>query len=173
MALLPFLLDPYHIHLFLREYQLYSPQLSSSYSLLHTHHPTVETSFPPQQHTTRDSSSMPPRPPPRGGARGSGPPPPPRGGAPPPRGGPPPQRAAATTGGPGQVVLAAHVQTIGVRKPGYGREGRPFSVLTNHFAATITDNIISHYDGLYPLTLHALIKLIQGFMYHLWNVLLR
>jgi eukaryotic translation initiation factor 2C len=87
---------------------------------------------------------MPPRPPPRGG-RGSGPPPPP------PRGAPPPQRSqagpAATTGGPGQVVLAAHVQTIGVKKPGYGREGRPFSVVTNHFAAQITDNIISHYDG--------------------------
>ena len=94
---------------------------------------------------------MPPRPPPRGGARGSGPPPPPRGGAPPPRGGPPPSRTqggAATTGGPGQVVLAAHVQTIGVKKPGYGREGRPFSVFTNHFGAQITDNIISHYDGL-------------------------
>lgn len=98
---------------------------------------------------------MPPRPPPRGGARGGGGPgggpprgaAPPRGSAPPPRGGTrlplggPPQVA-----GPGQVVLAAHVQTIGVRKPGYGKEGRPFSVFTNHFGAQITDNIISHYD---------------------------
>jgi len=92
---------------------------------------------------------MPPRPPPRGG-RGGPPPPPPRGGAPPPRGG---ARVAAggasAAPGPGQVTLAAHVQTIGVKKPGYGREGRPFQVFTNHFGAQITDNIISHYDGQY------------------------
>jgi eukaryotic translation initiation factor 2C len=72
------------------------------------------------------------------------PPPPPSGG----RGGPP-QRGGAPSGvsGPGQVALADHVQTIGVRKPGYGREGRRFEVYTNHFKAQITDNIIAHYDG--------------------------
>lgn len=90
---------------------------------------------------------MPPKPPPRGGQpRGAAPPrgtAPPRGGVPPPRGGAPRPQAI----GPGQVVLAAHVQTIGVRKPGYGREGTPFLVYTNHFEAKITDNIISHYDG--------------------------
>lgn len=98
---------------------------------------------------------MPPRPPrgasgPRGGGRGA----PPglgrgRGGGPP-QGGPPaaPVTPSASAGRGGQqVVLADHVQTIGVRKPGYGREGRIFKVFTNHFAAEVTDNIISHYDG--------------------------
>lgn len=81
---------------------------------------------------------MPPRPPPRGGARG-GPPPPPPG-----RGGPP---GSAGRGIAAPPLLPDHVQAIGVKKPGYGREGRPFQVFTNHFGATITDQIMSHYDG--------------------------
>ncbi|KAG8827107.1 hypothetical protein FRC19_005535 [Serendipita sp. 401] len=96
---------------------------------------------------------MPPRPPPRGGARGG----PPRGASPsrggPQRGGAPPPQSGAARGAPAQAgagqqhAIADHVQTIGVKKPGYGREGRNFQVFTNHFGAQITDNIISHYDG--------------------------
>ncbi|CCA66578.1 related to argonaute-like protein-Laccaria bicolor [Serendipita indica DSM 11827] len=92
---------------------------------------------------------MPPRPPPRGGRGG----PPPRGTAPP-RGAPPPGagrgQSSTAAAPPGQVMLAEHVQTIGVRKTGYGREGRPFEVFTNHFAAKITDKIIIHYDVIHP-----------------------
>ena len=88
---------------------------------------------------------MPPRPPPAAGARGRGRgAPPPRGGAP--RGGPP-ASGRGRGGAPPQLNIAEHVQTIGVRKPGYGREGRPFQVFTNHFAASVTDQTISHYDG--------------------------
>lgn len=86
---------------------------------------------------------MPPRPPPAAGARGRGRgTPPPRGGA---RGGPP--GGGRGRGAPPPVNIAEHVQTIGVRKPGYGREGRAFQVSTNHFAASVTDQTISHYDG--------------------------
>jgi eukaryotic translation initiation factor 2C len=106
---------------------------------------------------------MPPRGPPRGNPRGGGGPPRARGTAPPGRGGggggpgrggggrgqPP-----AQTGGRGgaQLALAQHVIAIGVKKPGYGREGRPFQVYTNHFGAEISENIISHYDGQFSPT---------------------
>jgi len=81
--------------------------------------------------------------------RGGGPPAPPRGGAPPPRGGAPQagRGGGPATSGPGQLVLASHIKTVGVRKPGYGKEGRPFSVFTNHFEAKIPEDIIFHYDG--------------------------
>jgi eukaryotic translation initiation factor 2C len=96
---------------------------------------------------------MPPRGPPRGNPRGGGGPPFRARGAPPPglsrggpgRGGPPPTAGGAGRGA--QLALAQHVQAIGVKKPGYGREGRPFQVFTNHFGAEISENIISHYDG--------------------------
>lgn len=84
---------------------------------------------------------MPPRPPPAAGARGRG------RGAPPPRGGAP-ARGGSRGGGPPRFTISAHVQTIGVRKPGYGLEGRPFQVFTNHFAASVTEQTISHYDGM-------------------------
>ena len=92
---------------------------------------------------------MPPRPPPAAGARGRG------RGAPPPRGGAPRGGGAARGGGRPQFTISDHVQTIGVRKPEYGREGRPFQVFTNHFAASVTDQTISHYDGMFfpPLLL--------------------
>ena|SRR5258706_15210531 len=86
---------------------------------------------------------MPPRPPPaaaRGRGRGA---PPPRGGAPPPRGG-----GAARGGAAKNFTISDHVQTIGVRKFSYGSEGRPFQVFTNHFAAEVTEQTISHYDGM-------------------------
>ena len=85
---------------------------------------------------------MPPRPPPAAGARGRG------RGAPPPRGGAPRGGGGPRGGGPPRFTISDHVQTIGVRKPEYGREGRPFQVFTNHFAASVTDQTISHYDGM-------------------------
>jgi eukaryotic translation initiation factor 2C len=108
---------------------------------------------------------MPPRPPrgtgPRGGppARGRGVPPPGRGGG----GGTARGGGAAApaqgAGRGGQIALAEHIETIGERKRGYGREGRPFEVFTNHFAMEISDNIISHYDGqLFPTRFHFLIS---------------
>ncbi|KAH7105502.1 eukaryotic translation initiation factor 2C [Auriculariales sp. MPI-PUGE-AT-0066] len=79
--------------------------------------------------------------PPRGAPGGRG-----RGG--PPRGGPPPGPPATRGGGPGAgpVAIASHVQTIGVRRPSYGRGGRPLRVITNHFPVTIPESIIHHYD---------------------------
>lgn len=106
---------------------------------------------------------MPPRPPPAAGARGRGRgAPPPRGGAP--RGGPP-GGGRGRGGAPPPVNIAEHVQTIGVRKPGYGREGRAFQVFTNHFAASVTDKTISHYDGpsrhaLHPIS-HPLVSIAE------------
>jgi len=84
---------------------------------------------------------MPPRPPPAAAARGRG------RGAPPPRGGAASRGGGAARGGGPAFYLSEHVTTIGVRKPGYGREGRPFQVSTNHFAASVTEQTISHYDG--------------------------
>ena len=43
--------------------------------------------------------------------------------------------------------IAAHVETIGVKRPGYGQIGRPINVTTNHFECDIPENIIHHYDG--------------------------
>lgn len=86
---------------------------------------------------------MPPRPPPAAGGRGRG-----GRGAPPPRGGAPARGGGAPRGGPPRFTISDHVQTIGVRKPGYGLEGRPFQVFTNHFAASVTEQTISHYDGM-------------------------
>lgn len=116
---------------------------------------------------------MPPRPPPGGGRGRGGPPGAGRGGPPPAppsggrggaagrggRGGGPAGAGGAAggyTGGAGSTAgpkLADHVQTIGVRKPGYGAEGRVFQVYTNHFKADITDGIIAHYDGPFSFAL--------------------
>ncbi len=40
-----------------------------------------------------------------------------------------------------------HVQTIGVKRPGFGTSGRPIQVTVNAFEATVTNEIIYHYDG--------------------------
>ena len=85
---------------------------------------------------------MPPRPPPAAAARGRG------RGAPPPRGGAPPPRGGGAARGGQKFTISDHVQTIGVRKPSYGTEGRGFQVYTNHFAASVTEQTISHYDGM-------------------------
>jgi eukaryotic translation initiation factor 2C len=115
---------------------------------------------------------MPPRGAPRGGPRGGGPPAdrgggpggrgggPPRGAAPGPRGGGPPRgggqprgaaRGGAAAGRGGAVAtgitIARDIQTIGVPRPSLGRSGRAIKVWTNHFATTIPEAIIFHYDG--------------------------
>ncbi|KAJ7216364.1 argonaute-like protein [Mycena pura] len=76
---------------------------------------------------------MPPRAQGRGGARGGG-----RGGG---RGG---DWAAFAD----HVIFApaAHITTVGVRRPGYGSTGRPITVNVNSFTAEIPDGSIYHYD---------------------------
>jgi len=97
--------------------------------------------------------SSPGRGPPRGGAGGprSGPP---RGG--PPRGGAPPQlESPPLPTGLGSVppaeqrtlAIASHVRAIGVKRPGHGTVGRVVDIFTNHFATTLDQGTIYHYDG--------------------------
>lgn len=90
----------------------------------------------------------------RGGARGAGP----RGGAVPRgaavRGG---ARGGARGGGPalaasgaglaGGALPGAAITTIGVRRPGYGSNGRPIGVFTNNFVVSSPESLIIHYDG--------------------------
>lgn len=88
--------------------------------------------------------SSPSRGPPRGG-------PPFRGG--PPRGGGPPQGPPLPTGGaPAErrtLAVASHVRAIGVKRPGHGTAGRVVDVFTNHFATTLDQGTIYHYDGMH------------------------
>jgi eukaryotic translation initiation factor 2C len=65
----------------------------------------------------------------RGGGRGA-----PRGMSNPPSLGPP-------------AGVAGHIETIGVRRPGFGTAGRPLPIIVNSFPTTIPDGIICHYDG--------------------------
>ena len=44
-------------------------------------------------------------------------------------------------------IIAGHVQTIGVKRPGFGSGGRSIQVTVNAFEARVTDGIIYHYDG--------------------------
>ncbi|QRW00807.1 protein argonaute 3 [Ceratobasidium sp. AG-Ba] len=52
---------------------------------------------------------------------------------------------AAGAGGPTATPLA-HVGTVGVKRPGYGKSGRSTNVLVNHFVCTIPTGTIYHYD---------------------------
>ncbi|KAJ7642858.1 argonaute-like protein [Mycena rosella] len=82
---------------------------------------------------------MPPRAQDRGAPRGG----PPRGG----RGGGRGRGAQPTQ--PAQAAHqppAAHITTVGVRRPGYGASGRPININVNSFTATIPDGAIYHYD---------------------------
>jgi len=83
-----------------------------------------------------------------GGPRGG----PPRGG--PPRGGGPPQGPPPPTGGaPAERrthAVASHVRAIGAKRPGHGTAGRVVDIFTNHFATTLEQGIIYHYDGTHP-----------------------
>lgn len=65
--------------------------------------------------------------------------------------------AAGTGAGAGARSAAAsappaHVETTGVKRPGYGKAGRPITVNVNHFVCTIPDGTIFHYDGMCPAT---------------------
>jgi len=98
--------------------------------------------------------SSPGRGPPRGGPGG------PRGGPPrggPPRGGGPPQGPPLPTGGAPaerrQLAVAQHVRAIGVKRPGHGTAGRVVDVFTNHFATTLDQGTIYHYDGTHTFLL--------------------
>ncbi|KAF8313410.1 Piwi-domain-containing protein [Clavulina sp. PMI_390] len=42
--------------------------------------------------------------------------------------------------------LGPNVQAIGVRRPGFGKAGRPSKIKSNHFLAEIPQDIIHHYD---------------------------
>ncbi|KAJ7490839.1 argonaute-like protein [Mycena latifolia] len=73
--------------------------------------------------------------PPRTQTRGA-----PRGG----RGGPP--TGGGRGGQPAHQPPAAHVTTVGVRRPDYGSSGKPITINVNSFNATIPDGSIYHYD---------------------------
>lgn len=47
-----------------------------------------------------------------------------------------------------QAAIPAHVQTIGVRRPGVGQGGRKIQIATNNFVCEPPQDIIHHYDGL-------------------------
>lgn len=77
---------------------------------------------------------------------------------PPPRGNPRGQQGSArgrggTTQGQGRgpaqkaPVIAAHVETIGERRTGFGTAGNVINITTNHFPCEIPEGIIHHYDG--------------------------
>ncbi|KAG8742665.1 hypothetical protein FRC10_001148 [Ceratobasidium sp. 414] len=68
----------------------------------------------------------------------------------------PPKRAKKTPAGPGggagggggsaAAPPPSHVSTVGVKRPGYGKTGRPTTVIVNHFVCTIPTGTIYHYD---------------------------
>jgi len=92
--------------------------------------------------------SSPGRGPPRGGPRG------PRGGPPRASGAPPPQGPPLpTSGAPTERrthAVASHVKAIGVKRPGHGTAGKVVNIFTNHFATTLDQGTIYHYDGTHP-----------------------
>ncbi|KAF5344152.1 hypothetical protein D9758_008884 [Tetrapyrgos nigripes] len=57
---------------------------------------------------------------------------------------------AGATAATGSGLPAAHVTTIGVRRPGYGIGGKASLVQVNAFKTTIPDKIIYHYDIISP-----------------------
>ena len=48
---------------------------------------------------------------------------------------------------PGTSHVAAHITTIGVRRPNFGTSGRPITVYANAFETPLPTSIIHHYDG--------------------------
>lgn len=70
-----------------------------------------------------------------------------------PRGGTPPRGGAAFRGGgppavPRTLAPAPHVRAVGVKRPGHGTAGRMVEIFTNHFAASLDQGTIYHYDGM-------------------------
>lgn len=70
------------------------------------------------------------------------------------RGGPGgPRGGAAFRGGgppavPRTLAPAPHVRAVGVKRPGHGTAGRMVEIFTNHFAASLDQGMIYHYDGM-------------------------
>ncbi|KAI0773448.1 ribonuclease H-like domain-containing protein [Irpex lacteus] len=60
--------------------------------------------------------------------------------------------AVVRGGGPGRggVLPADHVQTVGVKRKGFGTAGQAIEVWTNHFPVDIPQDIIHHYDAMTP-----------------------
>jgi len=42
----------------------------------------------------------------------------------------------------------SHITTVGVRRPGFGKAGKPMQVTANLFKTTMPNRVIYHYDGL-------------------------
>lgn len=59
-----------------------------------------------------------------------------------------PAISATSSMATGLSVPAAHIQTVGVRRRGYGSSGTAVQVLTNHFVTDIPKDIIYHYNGM-------------------------
>ncbi len=49
--------------------------------------------------------------------------------------------------GPPPPLPAAHVEAIGVRRPGYRNAGTPIRLYSNNVAVELTQGMIYHYDG--------------------------
>ncbi|KAI0702894.1 argonaute-like protein [Cytidiella melzeri] len=99
---------------------------------------------------------------PRGGAVA-------RGGGPAIRGGPAGTVARGPAGAPS--LPAAHVQSVGVKRKGFGTSGQAIEVWTNHFAVDIPQNIIRHYDAITPSEQSLPLKLNMDLIRHLQEVI--
>lgn len=47
----------------------------------------------------------------------------------------------------GNTPRAAHVQTVGVRRPSAATEGKPVEIFVNCYPASVPSTVIIHYDG--------------------------
>ncbi len=83
----------------------------------------------------------------RGGSAGRG-----RGGS--------PAITPTPSGSAGLPPASAHIQTVGVKRSGYGTSGQGIRVQTNHFEVAIPKGLIFHYDGTLSLPLLALLQLL-------------
>ena len=99
--------------------------------------------MPPKGRRGRGARGQPaPAGPSRGGRGGAG-----RGGGAP---GALTPASSATTELP--QAVPSHVDTTGVKRPGFGTGGRAITVLTNHYKINIPDTLVYHYDGTYMAT---------------------
>ncbi|KAJ7050401.1 argonaute-like protein [Mycena amicta] len=60
---------------------------------------------------------------------------------------PPGPQAQAQAAAPAFQPPPEHVTTVGVLRPGYGRNGKAFKINVNSFTTDIPDGFIFHYDG--------------------------
>jgi hypothetical protein len=52
------------------------------------------------------------------------------------------------------LKVAPHVRAVGVKRPGHGADGHVVEVYTNHFATTLDQGTIYHYDGTHSFRSH-------------------